>query len=201
MLISLIDLKAKYNMKITGVIHIGAHFGEEYAVYNQLGIENIHFIEPAKEAFEVLTERFAGNDKVKLYNVACGSVEGEFDLYTERRNKGQSNSLLKPKKHLDYYPDIKFAGTQRVKVVTLDSLKIEGCNMINIDVQGAEGMVFEGAIETLKGIDYIYSEVNTGELYEGCTQLFELRNLLEGFEDVEVKMTRQNWGDALFIRL
>jgi len=40
MLLNLQELKNKYNMEITGVIHIGAHFGEEHPTYKSLGLKN-----------------------------------------------------------------------------------------------------------------------------------------------------------------
>lgn len=200
MLINLTDLVTKYSMNITGVIHVGAHYAEEYGIYTQLGIKNIHFIEPANKAFTLIRDRFDGNPLVNCYNVACGEETGQFELFTETKNKGQSNSLLRPKKHLEHYPDIVFNGSEIVEVVALDSLGITGCNFMNVDVQGFEGSVFKGATETLKGIDWIYTEVNTAELYEGCTQLSELEEILSDFERVETRMTRQGWGDCLFKR-
>ena len=61
MLLDLIKLKEKHNMNITGVIHIGAHYGEENKVYNDLNIQNRIFFEPLTSNFEVL-QRAVGND-------------------------------------------------------------------------------------------------------------------------------------------
>lgn len=200
MLISLTNLFKKYSMKVTGVIHVGAHYAEEYFEYSELGIKPIHFIEPASKAFGLIRDRFDGNPNVSCYNVACGASFGKVELFTETKNKGQSNSILKPKKHIDHYPDIVFNGSEQVELVTLDSLNITGCNFINIDVQGFELEVFKGATETLKGIDYIYTEVNTDELYEGCARLDQLDAYLKDFVRVETSMTKQGWGDCLMIR-
>ncbi len=46
MLLNLTSLVNKYNVKIGGVLHIGAHFGEENGVYTELGIEKRIFFEP-----------------------------------------------------------------------------------------------------------------------------------------------------------
>ena len=43
MLLNLTSLVNKYNLKIGGVLHIGAHFGEENGVYNDLGIQKKNF--------------------------------------------------------------------------------------------------------------------------------------------------------------
>ena len=56
----------------------------------------------------------------------------------------------------------------------------------------------------MKKIDYIYSEVNKAELYEGCAQMNELDNFLGeyGFKRVETYWpeTWDNWGDAFYIK-
>ncbi|WP_447516023.1 FkbM family methyltransferase, partial [Clostridioides difficile] len=75
-----------------------------------------------------------------------------------------------------------------VDVRKLDNLPIDDSlyNFINIDVQGYELEVFKGGIETLKNIDYIYSEVNRAQLYKGCVLVEELDQFLEiyGFKRV-----------------
>ena len=47
MLISFSNLKRKYNMDIKGIIHIGAHYGEEIVDYIDEGIQNIVVFEPS----------------------------------------------------------------------------------------------------------------------------------------------------------
>jgi hypothetical protein len=54
MLLDLINLKEKYNLDIKGVIHIGAHFGQEYETYEKLNIDKIIFFEPHPKSFSVL---------------------------------------------------------------------------------------------------------------------------------------------------
>lgn len=207
MLIKLEELIKAHNLKIKGVIHVGAHYGEEYEDYIKSGIQDVIFIEPQRHCFEILQEKFKGNDKVVIINTACGSSPGKAEMFTETANKGQSSSLLQPALHLKHYPDIEFTGTEKVSVLRLDDVIYEisrnrtiPFNFINIDVQGFEGEVFKGATEVLKGIDYIYSEVNTANVYEGCILLPELDNLLEDFKRVETKLTNAHWGDALYIR-
>jgi len=38
MLLNLDNLKEKYDLKIKGVLHIGAHVGQEYKTYERLGL-------------------------------------------------------------------------------------------------------------------------------------------------------------------
>lgn len=203
MLLSLTTLVKKYRLAIIGVIHVGAHFGEECDEYSMLGIKNIALIEPCAKAFNVLKQKFGSHHHIQLFNYACAAVNGEGAMYTETANKGQSNSLLRPVEHLKYYPDIKFNGMESVKIRRLDSLGLANkYNMINMDVQGTEGSVIFGALGVMPHIDYVYTEVNKdgANLYHGATPISELDRLLSDFTRVETSWTDQGWGDALYIR-
>lgn len=202
MLIPLPKLIRKYSMNIKGVIHIGAHFGEETANYMRAGISNICLVEPAYAAFHRLKLKYQHKKHIRLFNVALGASEGMVPMYVETANAGQSNSLLKPKLHLEEYPSIPFNSTEDVQCVTLDSLMIDDCNFINMDVQGYELEVLKGAMQTLKNIQYIYCEVNFKELYENCVLIDELDEFLKqyNFERVITQKQSDSWGDALYIK-
>jgi FkbM family methyltransferase len=199
MLIKLSEAIKKYNLKISGVIHVGAHHGQEYEEYKTCGIRDIVFIEPCTIAFSVLRKKFSGNG-VKLYNVALGSSEGFAIMNVETANSGQSNSLLKPAKHLKQYPSIRFTQTEKVRLTKLDTLNLEGYNMINMDVQGYELEVLKGSIKTLEHIDIIYTEVNRDELYEGCARVEQLDQFLTDFKRVHTDWGGGTWGDAIYVR-
>lgn len=204
MLINLQQSIRRHKLRITGVVHVGAHYGEEYFTYLRFAKGPVIFIEPCQKQFSVLKEKAKTWANVTLFNVACGSDYQRRDMYVEQRNNGQSNSLLKPARHLDHYPDIQFTEKETVTVVPLDSLEFDRSkfNMLAMDVQGFEGEVLRGATETLKAIQYVYTEVNTQDLYEGCTKVEELDAFLKpfGFRRVETKMTGQGWGDAIFTK-
>lgn len=202
MLLNLTELIRKYKLKITGVLHIGAHEGQEVPEYHRNGIKDIVLIEPCAKAFNVLKNKFNAHHHIKLFNIACGAHDGEAVMVTETANKGQSNSLLSPADHIRQYPSIVFNGTELVKLKTLDSLQFESkYNMINSDCQGYEGEVFKGASETLKNIDYIYSEVNKNNVYEGCILVDQLDKLLADFKRVETgQWVNDSWTDALYIK-
>lgn len=75
-------------------------------------------------------------------------------------------------------------------------------NFLNLDIQGAELMVLQGASEILKYFDYIYCEVNDKELYEKCAMTSDIDAFLSthGFERKIKKMTTHGWGDAFYIK-
>lgn len=203
MLLNFKNLVSKYNVKAEGVIVCGAHHAEEHKDYVAAGIKRFAYIEPCKEAFTVLRNKFAAHHHIQLFNVACGDVEGEQVMYTGSQNEGQSNSLLKMDKHTQIHPGITLDKTELVTVKRLDSLGLahKGYQLLTLDVQGFEGRVIKGAEQTLKQINYIYSEVNKDSVYRGCTLIGELDELLNEFERVETGPWVGNmWSDAFYIR-
>lgn len=199
MLLNLEELQKKYSLDIKGIIHIGAHYGQEYSVYKKMGITNLIFFEPVPESFEVLKNTVRGI----VVNRALGNYNGRATMHIAS-NDGVSSSLLKPLHHCVQYPEILFDETLEVDIIKLDDYlgRCTEFNFINIDVQGYELEVFYGADITLNNIDYIMAEVNRRELYKGCVQVTELDCFLGryGFERVETSWAEITWGDALYIK-
>ena len=202
MLLNLNMLYNKYNLQVRGVIHIGAHFGNENYAYRNHKIQNKMFFEPLPHTFEVLKKNIT--DDSILINLALGNSNEKVKMYVERENQGQSSSILKPKLHTFQYPNIKFKEMIEVDMVRLDDFEFDRSkyNFINIDVQGYELEVFKGAKKTLESIDYVMSEVNRGELYENCAMVTDLDKYLGryGFERVETTWDGGSWGDAFYIK-
>lgn len=203
MMLDLPTLVNKYNIKIKGILHIGAHFGQENSLYNHLGIKNRIFFEPLKSNYQILKNNI-GEEHLSL-NIALGNENKKVLMNVETANEGQSSSILKPFLHLTQYPNIKFETTEEVEMKKLDSLDINlsNFNTINIDVQGYELEVFKGAKQTLKHIDYIIAEINRDEVYQDCARIEQLIDFLSpyGFELVEQEWWNGGiWGDGLFIK-
>lgn len=205
MILDLNNIKNKYNLKIDGIIHIGAHFGYEYETYVSNDIENLIFFEPVPTTFNRLKSRLDG--KALLVNTALGNTEGKIVMNIETANEGQSSSVLEPALHLQQYPYIKFENKLEVDITTLDNFmsrneNLPMINMINIDVQGYEMEVFKGAEKTLETIDYIITEVNRDNVYHNCTLVNDLDKFLSryGFERVETDWVGDTWGDAFYIK-
>ena len=203
MILDLIKLQEKYHLDIRGVLHIGAHYGEENKVYDGLGIQHRVFVEPIESNFGRLLERTSGNPNIKYFNTALGNFVGVTQMWTSS-NDNTSASVLKPKNHLQLHPHVKFGEKIEVKMDKLDNLDIDktNYNFINIDVQGYELEVFKGGMETLEGIDYIMAEINRDEVYEDCPHIDELKDFLSpyGFQLVEWDWAGRQWGDGFFIK-
>jgi hypothetical protein len=82
------------------------------------------------------------------------------------------------------------------------NLDITQFNFLNIDVQGVELSVIKSFGDMIDKIDYIYTEVNTEELYVGGCLLNEIDSYLQKYNFIrcEIFMTKHNWGDAFYIK-
>jgi FkbM family methyltransferase len=197
-LLDLRHLIHEYRLQIEGIIHIGAHHGEEYDVYTELGISKLVFIEPLASNFEALIRRVP---EALCIRTAVGSSTGKALMHVAA-NRGRSSSILEPDLHLAQYPAITFDRMEEVDITTVDALGLSGYNAINVDVQGYELEVFRGAAQTLKTIDCIFTEVNRASLYKGCVLVEDLDAFLAtfGFSRLETNWAGKTWGDAFYAR-
>ena len=196
------NLKQKYDMNITGIICVGAHYGEEVVSYMNSGVNHIILFEPLKDNFEILTNNVKLlNKNIQLHQIALGSVVQKTQMYVSDNEK-QSSSILKPKVHLTHHSDVYFPDIEKVEVDLLDNYNCKNCNYLHMDVQGYELEVLKGAVETLKNINYVYCEVNRDELYEGNAYVEEIDEFLSlyNMKRVETERFGDLWGDALYIR-
>lgn len=193
-------------MKVNGVLHIGAHHGEEIKDYIDRGVDNLVFFEPLSKSLEVLEENlgyYADKANIVIFPYALGNEEKEVEMYVSS-HEGMCSSVLKPKVVLEQYPAIKFNERETVKMIRLDDAEIDfhNYNLLNIDVQGYELEVLKGSEKTLNTIDYIYTEINREEVYENAPHVNDLDAFLTpyGFVRVETDWSGDTWGDAFYIK-
>ena len=190
-----------YSLKVTGIIHVGAHIGQEAKSYRDLGVEEAIFVEPLLENFTQLKETISRFEGYQAINAAAGDRDGKTIIH-KASNGLQSSSVLIPRDHLQQNPDIKFEGIEEVKMIRLESIPISDIfNFWVIDVQGFELEVLKGAGDALNVCQYLFIEVNRSNVYEGCVQVKDLDGFLatKGFTRT---LTRwwDIWGDALYVR-
>jgi len=203
MILSFKDIYLKYKMNINGAIHVGAHHGEEVPVYINNGIINIVLFEPLEENFTIIENSVCNyNANIIGHQVALGNENKIVDMYLSS-NQLESSSILKPKKHLDLYPDITFDRSEKVEMKKIDDYNFTDYNFLNIDVQGYELEVLKGAEKTLQNIDYVYCEVNRGEVYENNAYIEDIDEYLSKFSFKRTETNwwmDQDWGDAFYIK-
>lgn len=197
----------KNNIIPRGVIHIGAHEGQELNTYQKMGLKHILMIEANPEVYQRLKNKTRALPSVITVNCAITNHNGQGQLHVTSFD--QSSSLFPLKHHRKIYPNIVETKTITVEAKTLDTLLQElklspkAFNLINIDIQGAELLAFKGAVNTLKHIEAINTEVNFEELYEGCALVEQIDHFLgiHGFKRIVTnRKYHPSWGDAVYIK-
>jgi FkbM family methyltransferase len=208
MFIDLKTLIGKFNLKIRGVIHAGAHQLEEKTIYNDNNIFNIVWIEGNKDLIpkcqQILSET---NSKDILLNYLVYD-EDDIELEFKITNNTESSSVLPFGKHKTYYSYVDFVKSEIKKTTTLktiiekNNININNYNMLNLDLQGVELRALRGLGDYINKIDYIYTEVNNDYIYENNDLIADIDSYLVSreFLRAETMMLSEQWGDALYIR-
>ena len=203
-------------IQINGVVHVGAHRGEEIFEYESLGAKQVVWVEPNPDVFEemkVNLTRAEASVESSAFQYAASNVDHEMvdfhryygpDAGYLTGNKGCSSLLKTSGRFESWYKD-----TIQVETITLDTLitenefKHEDFQLLNMDVQGAELMVLQGSESLLDNVKYVTTEATWEDAdYVDNVMYDELKSFLEskGFVEKQIVPHAQNWGDVLFVR-
>lgn len=162
------------------IFDVGANNGN--TVQNYL----VHFpqskifaFEPTKTLASHLRKRFLGNGRVTIEEKAISNADGTANFVCA--NKDMLNSLLALNTNYDSAVEI---ATHDVSTTTIDSYcnsnSIDRVDVLKIDIQGAEKLAFEGAVEMLKSqrIHVVYSEMQFTKIYADQTRPEEVLSIL-----------------------
>lgn len=158
-----------------GIVYAGANEGQEIPLCKNL-TNKVYAFEPIKDdsVWSKLIKH--QSEKVECFNVALTDFNGKIDFYTATNNY-QSSSILKPKNHIQEFPNVGFVGKTVVEARRLDSYDFE-YDVLIMDVQGAELSVLNG-ISNFNSLKLVIAEYTTNFLYDNaCT-----------FDDVYKKLT------------
>jgi FkbM family methyltransferase len=193
------------HLDLTGVFHIGAHNCEEQTFYDTIGItsENVYWIDAIQSKVDE-----AKSKGVQHIYTACITDEDDKEVTFNITNNVQSSSVLEFGTHANHYKWCHVTKTMTMKTTRVDtfvkkhSIPIQKCNFWNLDIQGAELMALKSAGAILQNVDVIYTEVNYEQVYKGCPHIYEIDNYLAkfGFARCITSLTREGWGDAVYIR-
>ncbi len=129
------------------IFDVGAHYGR----FTQAALAHaevaIHAFEPSQSAFAQLSERFAGNTRVVLNNIALGDHPGEQPLYSDE--PGSELSSLYPR-HIEHH-GLHLVQGETSTLETLDDYcqahAIDRIDLLKLDVEGHELAVLSGGVE------------------------------------------------------
>jgi FkbM family methyltransferase len=202
------------DISFSGVVHVGACRGEELPDHVEMGAKKIVWVEANPDVYGEMQVALAGSSiENHTFCVACTDSDDEkieFNLIYGPDadfmvgNKGCS-SIFEPTEKLESWFKEKIV----VDTITLDTLirrnnfNFSDFQLLEMDVQGGELKVLQGADELLNHVKYIYSEVTFYDPeYKGSPLFEEIKTFLEkyDFEYVDTILHAPNWGDALFIK-
>lgn len=185
------------------ILDIGSHDGTDSAlIASHFDDVEVHCFECDPRNIE-LWKAEVHPEYMKLHEHALGDIRYAGILHKSEGRNHASSSLFPPKTHKDIFPDVAFNEQCIVDVYTLDFffnklLKPRIIDLAWIDVNGAEGDVVKGGIETLTYYTrWLHIEFSDKELYEGQVSKAELIALLPSFEVVEEYGFRGNFGNLL----
>lgn len=205
MLIDFRQLFPRWDIKPTGVLHIGANVGEEAPVYNELGISNVVWIEANEQLLPQLRINTKDKYNHKIIHACIGDVQDLEVKFHISNNAGQSSSYLELGTHKTAHPEVHYVKDVVMKMKRVDQIGYcwGGLDFLNIDLQGAELKALKGMGEVLKQFKWAYLEVNKAELYKDCALVedVDLYMLSFGFRRVETSWAgNTGWGDAMYIK-
>lgn len=139
-----------------GVIHLGAHMGEEVPVYRAVGFDRIVLVEPQRQCWPTLARTGA-----VVHQCAAGPT-GRQRLYVTRWP--QRSSLLRPVRY-------RVRRTVTVDVRPVSEMQ-EGCNVLVADTQGSELDALRTA--DLDALDLVVVECSSERRYKGAAVTAEI---------------------------
>jgi len=182
------------------IFDIGSNKGQ----FLQLAIDNmpkegvsIHCFEPAKETFEILSNAYKNNSKVKLNNIGIAKKPGSKVLYYDEAGSGLASLA---KRDLDYI-GINFNKSEKVKIDTIDNYclnhKIKHIHLLKLDIEGYELDALQGANSMFSNnaIDIVMFE------FGGCnidTRTF-FQDFFIFFEKLDMSMFRITPSGYLYL--
>ena len=204
------------DITLTGVIHVGAHRGEEVNEYEDLGAKQVIWVEANPDVFEEMHVALTNAESTiesHAFQYAASTEDYstvEFNRYYGpdagylRGNKGCSSLLKAEGRFEEWYKD-----TIEVETITIDTLlkendfKLEDFQLLNMDVQGAELMVLKGSEKVLDNVKWVTTEATWEDPdYIDNVMYDELKSFLEskGFVETQIVPHAENWGDVLFVK-
>lgn len=177
------QIENEFIKKSQGVLHIGAHLGEEAERYSQYGAK-VLWIEAIPSVFEKLEKNVRGFPNQVAVCALLGDTNNSTVNFNLASNDLASSSMFKFGRELGF-SNIYMKSTITLQMTRLDSLftpeAIKVYDHWVIDVQGAELLVLIGAGDLLRHCKTLLVEVSTRQVYEGGVSWLQLERYLSDF--------------------
>lgn len=191
------------NEDIKSWVIVGGHLGNEIpTILANYPNCQVTVFECSQRYLSQLKKRFAKETRVEVIGKAVSDCTGSVDFY-ETNLKG-SGSVLKVGKLAQSSYGMEQAEAFPVEAIRLDEyLQDNQLDVLQLDVQGAELKVLQGATQSLKHVRAVFSEVSVKpNLYQGAVVIDDLNKELKraGFHLVLLGTDINLTGNALYIK-
>ncbi len=190
---------------VRGVIHVGAHVGQERERYSQYGL-HVLWVEPLPDHFALLQRNIAAFPRQRAIQCLLTDQDDVEYPFHVTSNAGGSSSILPLDMHKDIWPDVTTTRTVTLRSKTLPTalrehqVDVSAYDALVMDTQGSELLVLLGAAPLLRAFGYIKAEVADFEAYTGCCQLSQVASYLadNGFREHARNVIAQHPGGGRY---
>jgi FkbM family methyltransferase len=168
-----------YILQSKVILDIGAHIGSHTVMYANINPEaRIYAFEPQTKIFDLLKHNTSGYPNVQVFNNAVGHKT--FECHMDAMVYDGYNHTV------EYGTDcvLNLGGVQlgmtgeTTKMLPIDSLHLDGCDYIKVDTEGAEHLVFTGAMHTLTRYKpVIFFEKNNKQLSKHILETYQATHI------------------------
>jgi FkbM family methyltransferase len=170
------EIKNNLIINSKGVLHIGAHYGQERDFYSENDLSVI-WIEAIPEVYAELEKNISGYDKQRAYCALVGNENIAGVNFFISNNNGSASSIFDISEN-SQFESVSMQKKMQISMTRLDNLlsNVEIANYSHwiIDVQGSELLVLRGAGNLLTFCHSITIEVSTRETYVNGAKFFIL---------------------------
>jgi FkbM family methyltransferase len=166
-----------------GILHVGAHYGQERNFYHAHGLKVI-WIEAIPEVYAELKKNISEfNDQIAYLALLGNENLASVDFFISN-NSGSSSSVFNISKE-SKFKSVSMQNKMQIPMIRLDKL-LSSIDLANyshwiIDVQGAELLVLQGAGDLILQCKSITIEVSTSETYINGAKYSDLKDYLFSF--------------------
>jgi len=202
----------KHLAKASGILHLGAHTGQEREIYRALG-KLVIWVEANPRVFPALQSNISSLPGQSALCALLGDVDGKEQTFHISNNFDGVSSSVYPfgeyavgEKSLWPALDLKMVSTRTLTMVRLDTLlaahhvNIAAHDFWVLDLQGSEIIALAGAQRSLPHCRCLLAEVSEKEIYQGAPTYRELERFLadQGFSPAWEP--HQPHDDILFVK-
>jgi len=192
---------------VRGILFLGSHRMQERAQFQKNKITNIIWVDAIESVVNENRKEITEYESALCY--AISDKDGETVKFYISSNEGLSSSLLPFPEIQVHNSNVTTIKTIEVNTITVDTLlqsiymPAKNYNFLCMDIHGIEIKALEGAVEYLKTCDYIYTEINFIEAYQGCCLYDQFNNYMidHRFRQVFYFQGKKEYGYLFYERV